>query len=128
MENPEQAKSIPRAPKREQLKLCESAPFQCLTLMDGAAMVRWDNGKAEHCQSNWAGSSRKELPSVHGVNRGGEGSSRDSVHSLGHQEKAVSSPCDLGGVLEDPKEQVQWVLACEDEWFGKDSWLSLHQL
>lgn len=96
MENPEQAESIPRAPNREQLKSCESAPFQCLTLMDGAAMVGWDNGRAEHCQSSWAGSSRKELPSVHGVNRGGEGSSRGSVQSLGHQEKAVSSHWDLG--------------------------------
>lgn len=83
-------------PLTGQLKGWESAPFQCLTLMDGAAMAGWDNGKAEHCQGSWAGSSRKELPSVHGVNTGGEGSCRGCVQSYGHQEKAVPSPCDLG--------------------------------
>lgn len=92
LENPEQAESISRALNREQLKCCKSAPFQlCLTLMNGAAMVGWDNGKAEHFQSSWAGSSRKELPSVHGVNRRGGDSSRGSVQSSGHREKTVQS-------------------------------------
>lgn len=92
-ENPEQAESIPRALNREQLKCYKCSPFQLrLTLMNGAAMVGWDNGKAQHFQSSWSGSSRNELPSAHGVDRGREGFSRGSVQSLGHQEKTVSSP------------------------------------